>query len=222
LEVYLKNYTAFPKLLSCLLSLVFLTCALYCQTSWAYFTTFDTADTLSTDHYRLGPEGQFIFNKLQGFNAISHFDMGVGEGQEMKFVLGTGIVNFQAGAFYKWIPIPDVDKQPGIGAFMGFLYGYQNGASIMNLRFHPLVSKKFIIDGKSYITPYASVPFGVSFGSGTTTAPIQMAIGAEWLPQFLNNLRIMSEIGFEINAAFSYFSMGLNVPFESFDKLKLD
>ncbi len=188
----------------------------------AYFSTFDTNNTLDSGQYKLGLEGQYIFNTLQGGNLVAHYAMGLGDGQELKFLVGSGITNLQLGGFYKFVPIPDTDNQPAVGGFVGVIYSSINGQSLMNFRFHPMISKNFKFnDDHSTITPYASIPIGISVGNGSTLVPVQLALGAEWLPPFMENMRIITEIGFNITNAFSYFSAGLSVPFESFDTLKL-
>lgn len=188
----------------------------------AYFSTFDTNNTIEAGNHKLGLEGQYIFNNIQGGNIVAHYNYGLGEGQEFKAVLGAGIVNFQLGGFYKVVPIPDTESQPAIGGFVGLLISNVSGQTVVGARIHPMISKIFKFnDNHSTVTPYAALPLGISFGNGSTTVPLQLALGADWVPPFLENAHLITEVGFNINSAFSYFSAGLNVPFETFDDFKL-
>jgi hypothetical protein len=152
---------------------------------------------------------------------VAHYNYGLGEGQELKAVIGGGIVNFQVGGFYKVVPIPDTASQPAIGGFVGLLYSNVSGQSITGVRLHPIISKLFTFnDNHSSVTPYAAIPLGISFGNGNTTVPLQLALGAEWTPPWLESAKILTEIGFNINSAFSYFSAGLSLPFDKIDNAK--
>ncbi len=187
----------------------------------AYFSTFESNNTLEEKNHKLGLEGQYIFNNLQGANIVAHYNYGLGEGQELKAVIGGGIVNFQVGGFYKIVPIPDTESQPAIGGFMGLLVANVSGQTMTSLRIHPTISKLFMFnDHHSMVTPYAALPIGITFGNGTTTVPLQLALGAEWTPPWLNSSRITTEVGFNINSAFSYFTAGLSLPFEKIDGAK--
>lgn len=201
--------------------ILFALCTLSTIPAFALFSTFDTADVLKRGEYSLGLETQAIFNRFNGANIVGHFDMGVNDSGNLRFVAGSGATTFQAGGFYKYAPIPDYESQPGIGLTGGLVYSNYKNESYLHFRFHPLISKKFAIDGFGDLTPYTSLPFGISTGGGKTTYPLQWAIGAKWLPSAFENLFFLLEGGIDINSAFNYISLGLTVPFESFESLKL-
>jgi hypothetical protein len=190
---------------------------------FGYYSTLDTAELLKPKEYQVGVEPQYIFDNYPGGNVIGHFDMGANETSNFRFLAGTGRTTFQSGAFYKIVPIPDIDNQPGIGIYGGLLYAYQGGASALNVRFHPEISKKFKSVDAGEITPYGSVPFGVNFTSGNTYYPVQLALGTRWLPPNMKHVHFWGEFGFELDsAAFSYISLGLTVPFSDTDPFKFD
>lgn len=178
----------------------------------AYLSTFDTAESLGKDKYRFGAEAQYLYNGFQGANANVHFDWGLNDEETIKFQLGSGSLNIQAGVFYKWSPVPDTDHQPAIGGFFGMVYATKDGRAMTSLRLHPIISKKFKYDDdKSYVTPFISIPFGVTFGSGSTTGPVQFTIGADWRPIFFREQwSLTAELGSELSQAFSYASFGMN------------
>jgi len=203
-----------------LLGLIGLT--LFSQTSLGFFSHLDTADLLKPGEYQLGAEPQIIFNNYSGLNVIGHLDMGATDSSNYRFVLGTGSTVFQAGGFFKFVPIPDYANQPGIGGYAGLLYAYQNGISVLSLRVHPEISKKLNSDRAGLFTPYVALPFGISFYNGNTLYPFQIALGTKWLPSQFRHLNFWTELGLNLNSAFSYLSLGLTVPFDSWNDIRFN
>jgi hypothetical protein len=190
---------------------------------FAYYSTLDTAELLKPGEYQVGVEPQYIFDNYPGGNITARFDMGATDTGNFRFLLGTGRTNFQGGAYYKLVPIPDIDNQPGIGVFGGILYAYQNSTSSLNFRIHPEISKKFKSVDFGTLTPYGAIPFGVDFTGSNTYYPVQMAVGARWLPAAYKHMTFWSEFGFELDsAAFSYISLGFSIPFSDSDPLRFD
>lgn len=180
-------------------------------TSQAYYTVFDTASTLENGTSKAGVEAQYILNKIAGAQFIGHYSYGLAKGREVQISLGAGTVNMELAAFYKYVPIPDLKDQPGIGGSIGIVYANKDGAYALSALFRPFISKQFFIDSKSYVTPYLAIPIGVAMGSTASTLPTQFVFGAEWQPDFMT-ARIVGEMGFEVNSSFSYYSAGLSFP----------
>lgn len=191
--------------------------------SFGYYSTLDTAELLKPGEYQAGIEPQYIFDNYPGVNVIGHFDMGASDSGNLKFLVGSGRTSFQGGAYYKIVPIPDIEGQPGIGVFGGVLYAYQNNTSALNFRLHPEISKKFKSVDAGEITPYGSIPFGIDFAGTNTYYPVQLAVGTRWLPPTMKHMNFWAEFGFELDsAAFSYISLGLTIPFSESDPLSFD
>jgi hypothetical protein len=190
---------------------------------WSYYSNMDVAELLKQDSYQVMLEPQYIFDNYPGANVIAHFDWGANPDGNLKFLLGTGRTTFQGGAFYKLVPIPDMEGQPGIGFFGGVLYAYQGSTTALNIRLHPEISKKFKSVDAGEITPYGAVPFGVDFTGGNTYYPVQLAVGTRWLPPGAKHTNFWAEFGFELDsAAFSYISLGVSIPFSDTDSFKMD
>ncbi|MBK9293256.1 MAG: hypothetical protein IPM57_02255 [Oligoflexia bacterium] len=172
----------------------------------AYLSTFDTADSLGKDKQKIGFESQYIYNDFAGVNGTVRYDYGLSDEETAKFEIGTGSVNFNVGLHYKYSPVPDMEGQAAIGAFFGIVYAVKDGAAMTSLRLHPILSKKF-----DKFTPYLALPFGVTFGSGSTTVPFHITIGTEWRPVFLAETWFFTlELGSEVSQSFSYGSLGLS------------
>jgi hypothetical protein len=171
----------------------------------AYFSTLDTGDTLGESKYAVSLEPQFILNRYDGANLVGRFDAGVNEESNLRVIVGGGKVDYETGVFYKYIPFPDTSNQPAIGIEAGGVYAHVQGSSELSLRIHPLISKHVLIDDVK-VNIFGSIPFGVTFRDSNTNYPIQLAAGAEWKIPKNEQFSVMGEIGFNVNAAFSYVS----------------
>ncbi len=182
-------------------------------TANAYFSTMDTGDIAAPGRYRVTLEPQFILNRYDGMNMLGRFDTSVAEDQAIRTLVGFGEVDFQLGAFYKWVPFPDSGNQPAIGGSAGLLYARVADETEFSIRFHPLISKKIETEVGD-LTPYAALPFGVTSRDDRTFVPVQLAVGSEWKTLNWENLRFMAELGLNVTKAFSYLSFGLVYEFD--------
>lgn len=182
-------------------------CALFSAGSaQAYFSTVDTGDLVAPQKFQAIVEPQLILNKYDGLNVVGRFDTGLNESSSVRGILGFGKVDFQLGALYKYIPFPDLPGQPAIGGEAGAVLARVDGKTEFSLRLHPLVSKKFETEIGD-VTPYASIPFGVTSRSGDETfVPVQVEFGAEVRPLNLQSLSFFGEFGINVNKSFSYIS----------------
>jgi hypothetical protein len=109
--------------------------------------------------------------------------------------------------FYKWVPIPDYEKQPAVGLMSGFLYsrqGWQHEQrDVLDFRVHPIISKQMETD-IGLFTPYGSLPLGVTFVKGTSVFPVQLVGGTEFKPYSWENISFFAELGLDVHDAFSY------------------
>lgn len=187
--------------------------AVMSSTAHAYFSTLDTGDVTGVGRYRTILEPQFIVNKYDGVNLVGRFDTGITADQAVRAIVGFGEVDFQLGAMYKWIPFPDAAGQPAIGGSAGAMYARVAGETEFSLRFHPLVSKRFETEVGD-LTPFVSLPLGLTSRDGDTFVPVQLAVGTEWKTLNWENLRFMTELGLNVSKAFSYLSFGLVYEFD--------
>ena len=188
-----------------LLSLLFISALGLSPKANAYFSTLDTGDTIGAGKYDVSVEPQFILDRYDGANLNGRFDAGINEESTLRTIIGFGQVNFQAGAMYKYIPFPDTPNQPAIGIEAGAIYARVQNSSELDLRIHPLVSKKVQLEDFK-LNVYGSIPFGATFRDGNTYYPIQLAAGTEWkIPQH-EQFSLMAELGINVNAAFGYVS----------------
>ena len=198
---------------------IILTLAILCfsTNALAYFSLMDTGNVKEVGEYRIMGEGQILLDSPKGFNLNGRFTTGYDEDSEIQIEAGVGSIDFYLGAFWKWVPFPDTDEQPAIGARFGVTFADVNDYSTYGFNITPLVSKKFSTEiGK--ISPYAGLPIGLQKNTLDTFLSMQAAVGVEWIPDewtfdYLQNIHFLVEYGVEIDDAFNYFTFGATYDF---------
>ncbi|MDZ4662174.1 MAG: hypothetical protein SGJ18_11215 [Pseudomonadota bacterium] len=191
----------------------FLFCMGLSLNSLAHFSAMDTADTLPENRYRLMLEPQVISGGPSGTNILVRFDASLNNESGFRGVLGIGSLDLQAGAFYKWAPIPDVGDQPAIALTTGFAYANYDGQDLFSLRAYPTVSKRYQWE-LGELNPYLSLPFSMASQDGQSLFPIQLAIGSEIKFRQLKDLDFYGEVGIEVKDSYSYISIGVAAYFD--------
>lgn len=171
----------------------------------AYFSTIDTGDVIAPGTFQASLEPQLILNRYDGFNMVGRFDTGINEESSVRGILGFGKVDFQIGALYKYIPFPDAGNQPAIGAEAGIIYARVNGETEFSFRLHPLVSKRLETEIGD-LTPYVSIPLGITSRKDETIGPVQFVAGAELRPLNYQSISFFGELGLNVAKSFSYVS----------------
>ncbi len=174
----------------------------------ALYSTMDTGDLLEFGHYQAQVSSQFMTQHSSGMNLVGRFDTYFDDDANLRALIGFGETDFQLGAFVKWMPIPDFQRQPAMGLLMGLLYARDGDSDELGLRFHPLMSKNFSADFGD-LTPFASLPFGLRSREGRIDFPLQLVVGSDVRPYQFDHISIRFELGFNLAEAFSYVSLGL-------------
>lgn len=184
----------------------------------AYYSVMDNGEIMEARHYKLTPELQFITD-VGGINTSVRFDTGLTDDTGLRAMVGFGRTDFFAGALFKWMPVPDFDKQPAIGANFGVLYGRENNGSDLTFRLEPLVSKRFLVHF-GHLTPYASLPLGLRIHNGdrydTTNTDItsQIVVGTQVELDGWDTLQFMTELGADLASAYSHISLAAVLYFD--------
>ena len=180
----------------------------------AYYSTIDTGDLVAPGHYQAGLEVQGVMNNHPGANVVGRVDTGIDDSSSIRGILGFGKVDFQLGGMYKLIPFPDTASQPAMGFEAGALIARVDGGETqVSLRFHPLISKRLESEIGN-ITPYGSIPFGLTFGNNGVFIPSQFVVGVELRPLNLPNLSLFAELGLQMTHSFSYVSIAAAYRFD--------
>ena len=194
-------------------ALVMAASTVFIQPASAYFSTIDNGELVAPGKYQVSLEPQFIFQRYDGLNAIGRFDTGINDSSSVRGVLGVGSVNFELGAFYKWVPFPDTSNQPAIGGMIGGSIARVSAGTEYSLRFHPMISKIFESEIGDVI-PYGSIPIGVTSRPDKTVLPVQLVAGAELRPLNTPNFSFFAEVGANVNDAFGYASLAATYRFD--------
>lgn len=182
--------------------------------SMAYYTTMDTADLVPEGQYKVGAELQFITSGDSGVNALGRFDGRLNDESGYRAEVGFGVTDLQAAGYYKWSPIPDTGKQPGIALMGGLSFARNSSINDLSVRAIPIVSKKFRAELGDF-TPYASLPISIQSIDGETNLPIQLTFGSQLKTGHFDNIVFMGEISFNLKDAFTYFSLGVVINADS-------
>lgn len=195
-------------------SVVILLGLLFSHRSFAFFSVMDTGDALEKGQIRATFEPQFVFTRSTGANLVGRVQSYIAEDMDAEALIGFGSsIDFMAGGFIKWSPIPDVDKQPAIAGKLGLVYDRYGGEPEVSIRFYPIVSKKF--DTKyGFFTPYGSVPLALETRKGKATGTAHIAAGTQYQTLNWKNVQFMSEIGLDLKDSYSYLSLGLLIYFD--------
>lgn len=203
--------------------MLLVTALLFSGPAFAYYSVMDNGEILSPGRYKLTGEAQFVTSD-SGINIPLRFDAGLNDEMGIRALIGFGETDFFVGGLFKWMPVPDLDKQPAIGANMGILYGRDNGSGELTFRFEPLLSKRFEVNF-GHLTPYASIPLSIRTRNGDqyeddpTDFVAQFAVGTQLEIPDWKNLQFMTELGFDLENAYSYLSFAGVIYFdeEGFD-----
>lgn len=175
--------------------------------AFAYNSVLQTGDLVEPGAFQAAVAPQLILGGYRtGVGLDALLDVGVDNASSARGLIGVGdAVNFEVGGLYKYIPFPDTERQPAIGGEVGVIFARVDGLSEVDLRFNPLVSKHLETEVGD-ITPYASLPIGVTFRDGNAFIPIQLAGGAEMRLLGTPNLSFFLEGGVNLYRAFGYIS----------------
>ncbi len=152
-------------------------CLFWSYSAHALFSFIDTGDLVDPGVYTMGANFQNAGGEVDGGNLSVHMDTRSSDATQVRLNLGAGATDFFAGLQAKWVPIPDVDRQPAIGLQLGGLYANDGGDGDLNFLVRPFVSKALLFDGGEF-SPYLAISSGVSVSDGDTTNPAFIHVGS--------------------------------------------
>lgn len=173
--------------------------------SYAYYTTGESAELVQPGQYQVGLEPQLRLSDGTGVNFNGFLDAPFGKDGSIRAILGFGNTDFYTSLGYKWVPVPDYDRQPAIGGKLEVIYSRVGNLSATALKLHPIVSKKYEIEYGTLI-PYGSIPLALFTTAANSDTSLQLVGGAELLPAEYRKWKYSAELGVNMNKAFSYIS----------------
>lgn len=188
---------------------------LFSSPAFAYYSVLSTGEILPENQYTLTGETQFLTDP-SGLNVGARFESGINESSGFRGEFGVGKTDLYLGALYKFVPYPDIEGQPAVGFNTGVIYATDAGINEFTLRFEPLVSKKFEMRF-GHLIPYGSLPIGLKHqtkGDDRNDVALQVVGGVEIAMNNWKGLRLMPELGINLDNAPSYVSIGAVFDFD--------
>jgi len=180
--------------------------------SHAFLTVNETAEILPENYYRLGVAPQLIVSDGGGFNAGFFADTHLDDDLDARITAGGGETDFWTQASVKWVPFPDVEKQPAMGGRAGIIFVRDEDHNYTGVQLTPIFSKKADTRYGNMI-PYAALPITWLSGKHRTYTAAQFTVGAEWFPSV--DKHIGGEFNLNLDNSLSSVSVYFSFPFEA-------
>lgn len=179
----------------------------------SYLSLGESGEILPEGSFQVGAAPQFLTNNDGGFNIGAFLDAAWTDSLSSRFILGAGEVDFYVSGSAKYIPFPDVDKQPAMGLKLSLWYAREGSENINTIHLAPMVSKKYQNDYGLFV-PYAA--YGISNYSidGDSKTGDQFFIGSDWKTPDLENVNMTFEGAFSLKDSTSSLSFFISVPFD--------
>lgn len=175
------------------------------SSAFAYLTINESGDLIAPGSFRAGFEPQAKLSDGGGGNIAGFVDGGISDEWSWRALLGTGDTDFWLTGSAKWIPIPDYQSQPAIGARFDYTLGREDGANFNVFRAAPMASKGFDSEVGRFV-PYVALPLGVFASNGDSNNFSQLVVGSEAKLEQVPDWMFSAELGFNLSKSFSYIS----------------
>ena len=181
--------------------------------AWSSFLTLsESAELIPEGTYRLGVAPQLRLSDGNGFNAGFFIDGFLSPSMNWRGLIGGGTTDFFAQGSIKWVPIPDVDKQPAIGGRAMIFFARDNDLDHTGIQFAPILSKQVNTD-HGLMTPYISLPISIIGNSKKTVTALQLAVGSEL--NLEKGRQIGAEFDLNLNDAVTSLTVFFAFPFDN-------
>ena len=182
------------------------------QTFASYMSINETAEILPENFYKVGIAPQLLLSNGGGFNVGVFADMHAFDDTDARISFGGGEVDFYSQASLKWVPFPDVSKQPAMGIKGSVGYARDNSDNLFSIQIAPLVSKKADTRYGNMI-PYVALPITFVNAKNDSYTSTQFTVGSEWYPY--DDKHIGAELNLNMKNSYSSVSVYFSFPFES-------
>lgn len=199
-------------------------CAAALFAAWpssAYMAFMQTGDIPEPGHYQISSHLQFAASEIDGITLAGRGESRLTEATTLFTSVGFGAIKFMAGFGLKWVPYPDFEQQPALGATFSVWYGYNewqitvppSETSEVSLRVTPFASKKYQVEFGE-LNAYVALPFGATDRERGSRYPIHLVAGfAAHNPEH-KQIAFTGEIGLNLHDAFNYFTVGAAYDFD--------
>jgi hypothetical protein len=187
---------------------------LFALQSKSHLALLETAEILPDNYYVIGIAPQLRLSDGGGVDVAAFASMHAFQDTDARITIGGGETDFWTMASLKWVPFPDVDRQPAMGIKAGIGYVRFDDENITEFQIAPIVSKRADTRYGKMI-PYISVP--VTFQKCSCVknneSATQLTIGSEWFPQ--EDRHIGAEFNLNLKNSTSSLAVYFSFPFEA-------
>ncbi len=170
----------------------------------------ESAELITGDQYQFGITPQLASGGNIGF----FLDAPINESTSSRFLLSTGDIDFNFFASAKYVPYPDVDRQPAMGIRGGIGFARENRSNIPYFEITPIISKKTSTQWGP-MTPYIAVPFHYNITKDNNYFSSSMAFGVELNSEKYPGVHFGGELGLSLSKTESYLSAFATFPFDA-------
>ncbi len=195
-------------------TLCFLSWTFFSFSSWAYLGIHGSAEIPKLGSYVMGGYGQLMLNEGGGAQFGANLEMPFTEDLSTQFSLGIGKIDFNLGAGFKWVPIPDFNNQPAMGFKVSTWYARTEETNVWTIQIAPMFSKKINTEA-GLLIPYAAIPINVVMQKDNNHTGTQFTIGSELHTKKVEGMYFSAEATVNLKDSASYVSGSVSFPFDS-------
>ncbi len=195
-----------------IIGLIFFAAFILSRPSQAYLAVNETAELLPEGYVKFGVAPQLRLSDDSGLNAGAYFDTYVAENFNGRVELGGGKTDFWTQASLKWVPFPDVERQPALGLRGAVIYARDENIDFYNVQIAPMMSK--VADTRyGKMIPFIALPITFMNTKDKSTTGTQFTVGAEWFSN--RDMHIGAEIDLNLSKSYTAISTFISFPFDS-------
>ena len=191
---------------------IFFTAFILSRPSHAYLSVNETAELLPEGYYKFGVAPQLRLSEGGGLNVGAYFDSYIAEDFNGRFELGSGKTDFWTQGSVKWVPFPDVERQPALGLRGAIIYARDENLDFYSVQVAPLISK--VADTRyGKMIPFIALPITFINTKDNSTTATQFTVGAEWFSN--KDMHVGAEFDLNLSHSFTAVSTFISFPFDS-------
>ena len=181
----------------------------------AYISVLESGEILTQDkRYQIGFAPQIMTTEPTGLNVAMFLDAAWGDSLQSRFTLGVGELDFYTGASLKYIPFPDVARQPAIGLKASVWHARIESDNLTTLHLAPMVSKKFQTEKKGLWIPYAAIGLSSYEVGGKSKSGMQFFIGTDWKAPDMPEYTFTGEVALDVEDSIGHATVSIAIPFD--------
>lgn len=196
-------------------SLFFILFTFTSSLTFAGYLSLGESGEIPQKEYQIGVAPQILLNNDKGLNGAVFLDKAWNDSTSSRFMIGAGEIDFYGSGSIKFVPFPDVDRQPAIGFKAALWYARIGDENITTVQVAPVISKKYRSSDYGILVPYAGYGISLYEDHGDSTTGQQFFIGTDWKSPEIENVNFTAEVAASLNDSTSAITFFATIPFDS-------